>query len=227
MLKTPEPSTAERFVRAGWWAAVAYCVLNAGFAVSVALRELLSLVGLTAGGAGRTAPPLFVVHVLAGAIALTAGTLQLRFAGRLLARRPRLHRVIGRGYVWAAWVTSAGGLALAAVFEVGVIGTLAFGVWAVGWSATTAIALRHARARRIQPHRRWMVRSYAFCLVFATFGIWHPIVAALDLSRPAVYALALLLSIGPNVAVAELWLRRTDRGKPEGRSAAHAASSMR
>src|SRR4051794_33488857 len=82
------------------WTAVAGTALFGLFAWYSAIVELLSLTGVVHQAPGRAAPPLFVLHALAGGVALTAAALQLRLAPRLLNSRPALHRAIGRTYIW-------------------------------------------------------------------------------------------------------------------------------
>jgi len=189
------------------YAAVAACVLYGVFAWYSAAVELLSMLHVTPAPPSRAASPLFVVHAFAGGIALTAGAVQLKLARRLLRTKPRLHRTIGRTYVTAAGITTAGGLATAALFDVGSIGKAAFVVWATGWVAATALAVRHARAGRFANHRRWMIRSFALAAVFLTFDVWRMGLAGLGLPRSVAYSLGLLLTAALDLAVAELWIR--------------------
>jgi hypothetical protein len=193
------------------WAGVALCAFYSAFGVYAALAELLSLSGLANASPGRAAPPMFVFHALTGSVALLAAAVQLRLASRLLSSRPRVHRVIGRTYVVAAWVTSAGGLVVAGFFDVGWVGRAAFGAWAIVWSTATAVAFIRVRARRFGEHREWMLRSFALALVFMTFDLSRSALASLGLSRTTVYPLGLLLSAAVSLAVAELWIHRSRR----------------
>jgi hypothetical protein len=150
---------------------------------------------------------MFVVHTLSGAVALVAAAVQLKIAGRVLLHNPRTHRALGRIYVGAAWITSLAGLATAARFDAGPAGQAVFAIWAVSWFAATAVAVRHIRAGQTWLHRTWMIRSVALALVFATFSLVHPAVAAAISLRVVVYPVALLISGGLNLALAEGWLR--------------------
>jgi uncharacterized membrane protein len=185
------------------WLAVGVCLLYAGFAVAVVVDEAAEVLG---GGSDRSAPALFLVHALAGAIALAAGAVQLRLAGTWARRRPALHRALGRGYAGAAWMTSAGSLVVVASFDVSVVSRVLFVLGAVLWFGSTTVAVRHVRAGRVARHREWMVRSYALALFFLTFSVWQPL-----LPGPAGYPVAVFLSWALNLAAAELWLRRRAR----------------
>ena len=191
------------------WIGVAICALYSGFGVYVAMSELLSLAGLVQVPADRAAPPVFVLHALTGSVALVCAAVQLRVAPRLLSSRPRVHRAIGRTYVVATWITSAGGLVTVAFFDIGWAGKVAFAAWAISWSAATAVALQRVRAGRFSEHREWMLRSFALALVFMTFDISRSAFASLGLTRTAVYLLGLLLSSAASLAIAELWIHRS------------------
>ena len=106
---------------------------------------------------------LLIVHALAGLTALLAGPLQ--FSDTIRRRWPRLHRRTGWTYIVA--------VAIAAPLA-GYIGTtylpaqfrMEQPVQAGGWFLATAIALICILRRNVPLHRAWMMRSYAFCLIF-------------------------------------------------------------
>lgn len=191
------------------WSGVTICSLYGAFGVYTATVELLSLVGWAHVPPGRAVPPLFVLHALTGSVALIAAAVQLRVASRLLGSRPRVHRAIGRTYVLAAWVTSAGGLVVAGFLDVGWVAKVAFAAWAISWAAATAVALNRVLTRRFSEHREWMLRSFALATVFMTFDLSRSAVGSLGLSRTAVYSLGLLLSATVSMLVAELWIQRS------------------
>lgn len=215
----PRPSRERSWPRALraflGWTGVAACALYGGFGFYAAVVELLSLAGVADAPPSRAAPPLFVLHAVTGGVALVAGALQLKLAHRLLRKRPRAHRVIGRTYLVATWVTCAGGLGTTAFFDVGWAGRTVFAVWSISWSAATAIALRRVRAGRFGEHRKWMIRSFALALVFLTFDISRSVFVGVGLPRTVVYPLGLLLSATVGLGVAELWIRRT-KTRPRG-----------
>lgn len=104
-------------------------------------------------------------HVLPALIVLVGGTLQLWPA--LRRRWPALHRWLGRAYLAAvALVTAAG------VFMTLRRGTPHAAAWgallnAAVISFSAVMALRHARARELDAHRRWALRLY-----LAALGVW-------------------------------------------------------
>lgn len=110
---------------------------------------------------------VFGLHVIFAALITAAGLLQLIPAIR--RRAPRFHRWVGRTYLGAAVVMAAGGLIM--VWVRGAPGDfsqhVAISLNAMIILACAGIALHHARARRIDLHRRWALR-----LFLAVSGVW-------------------------------------------------------
>jgi uncharacterized membrane protein len=190
------------------WAAVVVCALFGFWGLSVAASEGLAMLGLAEGSPDRSAPPFFLAHAAVGGVALIAGSLQLRLADRLLRRRRRIHRAVGRIYLWGAWITSLGGLPVAASFDANLAGRLMFAAESLLWFAATTIAYRRIRHGEVLEHRRWMIRSYALALFVVTFGVLDPLLEASALPENTGEAIAVFLSWSLNLAAAELWLRR-------------------
>ena len=106
-------------------------------------------------------------HGLAGACAILLGPMQ--FSDRLRQRFTKLHRVVGRVYVFGALVAAPIGVYIQYLDER--VGgprtfTAAAAVDAFLLMTTTAIAFVFAIQRKIQLHRQWMTRSYAVAIVF-------------------------------------------------------------
>jgi uncharacterized membrane protein len=206
------PGTSPRAIRARLssavgWLAVGLVAVYAAFAVAMAVTEISALLGATPQAKPRAVPPLFVLHTLTGAVALTAGALQVRLGRPGSIRRVRIHRLLGRCYVAGALITSVAGLATAAFFDVGPIGKAVFAVWATLWVTTTTVALQRIRAGRVTDHRRWMIRSFALALVFAAFDPVRQALESAGLPRTVVYALGLATSMTLTLATAETWIR--------------------
>jgi uncharacterized membrane protein len=127
-----------------------------------------------------------LLHVGGGVTALAVGPWQL-WTG-LRARRPALHRAIGRVYVVAVLAAAAGGLLLAPVSLGGPLAHLGFSVLALALLATTAMAFVSIRQRRVAAHRAWMLRSYSLVFAAVTFRLWLAVLGAADLPFDEVYA---------------------------------------
>lgn len=108
-----------------------------------------------------------VLHVLFTTLVILGGALQL--LPQLRQRAPQLHRWNGRFYLLGVTVLAVGGLIM--VWTRGTVGGLtqhlSLSLNAVLILAFAALALHHARARRIEQHKRWALR-----LFLAVSGVW-------------------------------------------------------
>jgi uncharacterized membrane protein len=185
-------------------------MLNAVACAGVALfsyRYLLDL-GLVPPEIANNAfrRPWLVVHVTFAATALLVGPIQ--FWPNLRKRVPALHRALGRIYAVGCLAGGIAGLPLALGSTAGPIATAGFGMLAVGWIATTALAWRTALKRDFAAHRAWMIRSFALSLAAVTLRIYLGLVPLLPFSFADAYRAISFLCWVPNVFVAELYLRR-------------------
>lgn len=160
--------------------------------------------GLGSFRAGQTV--LLAVHVSLGPVALALGAIQ--FLPKLRASRPTLHRWIGRIYVAAVGMAGVSGLLIAPSVPGGWVSATGFGLLAVLWLISTALAFTHARARRIVDHRQWMIRSFALTFAAVTLRLYLPMFFAGGLDYDAAAPLLAWLCWVPNLIVAELLLRR-------------------
>ena len=115
-----------------------------------------------------------VPHLLGGITALIAGLVQLWLG--LTQRVGRLHRALGKVYVIAITVGSAGGFYL--VFTLS--GQIAYrsGLFFlnIAWLVTTGMALYAIHRRRLEQHREWMLRSYTVTFAFVSYRLGEAIV---------------------------------------------------
>jgi len=153
--------------------------------------------------------PWLAVHAAAAATALLVGPLQFR--SQLRARRPKLHRVLGRVYVTGCLVGGATGLLLAVGMTTGPVGTAGFSSLAVVWLFATARAWRLAVRRALAQHREWMIRSFALTFAAVTVRVYLPISETLPVELDDAYRAIAFLSWVPNLIVAELYLRARRR----------------
>jgi len=107
-------------------------------------------------------------HGLAGACALLLGPMQ--FSDSLRRRYTKLHRLVGRVYVFGAVIAAPLGSYIQYRFNERSGSSRSFSIATVVdatlWMTTTAIALFFARRGKILQHRQWMTRSYAVAIVF-------------------------------------------------------------
>lgn len=162
-----------------------------------------------------------LTHVFAASLALLLGPLQ--FWPGLRQRMPRLHRTLGRIYLGiGVGVGGLAGLYMSQFAATGTIARLGFGVLAIAWLLTGAMALRAIRRGVVAEHRGWMLRNFALTLAAVTLRIELPLALAIGLPFPQVYPVIAWLCWLPNLFAAEWMLRRgpiaaqaaTDRGGP-------------
>ncbi len=153
--------------------------------------------------------PWLTVHAAAAATALLVGPLQFR--SQLRARRPKLHRVLGRVYVTGCMVGGATGLLLALGATTGPVSTAGFGSLAFVWFFATARAWRLAVRRDLAHHREWMIRSFALTFAAVTLRLYLPVAQTLPVELDDAYRAISFLCWVPNLGLAELYLRTRRR----------------
>ncbi|MGI9103129.1 MAG: DUF2306 domain-containing protein [Terriglobales bacterium] len=123
------------------------------------------------------------IHALFGALAMVLGVFQ--FSNRLRARYLKVHRTLG--YVYVASVFIAGPFAIPVAMRVDTLSLVAASaVQSFGWMITTAIALYCVRSGNVAQHRRWIIRSYPFAMVFTVARILIPIPPIFRLGWPGI-----------------------------------------
>jgi len=160
----------------------------------------------------RAAMPWAVVAHLAGGLsAMALGPWQ--FSTRLRARAINVHRWLGRGYVVAVLIGGLGALVLAPTSQEGLVTHVGFGLLAILWLHATVQAYRSIRARDVESHRRWMIRSFALTLAAVTLRIELPLQLAAGIPFHDAYQVVAWLCWVPNLVVAEWIVLRYERGR--------------
>ncbi|HEX2817772.1 MAG TPA: DUF2306 domain-containing protein [Phenylobacterium sp.] len=190
-------------VSTGAWALLA--LLSLGIAVGSYRYLLPGTPGIPPGIADNLMRhPWLILHAGLAATALTLGPFQ--FVTRLRTALPRVHRWMGRVYVFACLIGGAAGLMLAWGTSAGPIAQGGFGTLGVLWIVCAAQAWRLALARRFVEHRRWMVRSFALTFAAVTLRLYLPFAAMTDHSFMEGYRAISWLCWVPNLLIAELYL---------------------
>ncbi len=151
----------------------------------------------------------FWIHVFTSMLPLLAGFTQ--FAPWILARRPAIHRLMGRVYVFSVcFVTGPASLVMAFYANGGIASRIAFATLAILWLATTGMGWRRVLKRDFGRHREWMIRSYALTLSAITLRAWkYGIVLVFEPPPMDVYRVVAWLGFVPNLLIAEWWIRRS------------------
>lgn len=154
----------------------------------------------------RSHPVAIGTHIYASSLALLLGPFQ--FVQGLRARRPALHRWMGRIYLGVG-VAVGGGAGLYMSYHAfgGLTGKLGFACLALAWLYTGARAYAAVRAGDIAAHRCWMMRNFALTLAAVTLRLYLPPVFIFQLPFAPAYAFIAWACWVPNLIVAE-WLVR-------------------
>ncbi len=100
----------------------------------------------------------------AGILAMLSGPIQ--FSSRLRQRSPRVHRVLGRVYVFSVFTAVFFVFLMLLHLRLSVPTIIANLIQSSCWFLSTLAAFLTARNRHIVQHRQWMVRSYAVTFTF-------------------------------------------------------------
>lgn len=158
------------------------------------------------------------LHAFFGALAMAMGAFQ--FSNRLRARYLQVHRLMGYVYVVSVFIASP--FAIPVAMKIDSLSLVAASaVQSFGWMITTAIALYCVRAGNIAQHRRWMMRSYPFAMVFTVARVIVPIPPILKMGftgiEMVVWSTIALAAILPNILIE--WPEITARRRPKAASA--------
>ncbi|MEI7586156.1 DUF2306 domain-containing protein [Runella sp.] len=146
----------------------------------------------------------FYGHIIGGVLALSIGPFQ--FLKNFRHRNLKLHRGIGKIYVFAILAGSICAFYAAFYASEGLVAQTGFAALAIAWFFTTFRAYQAIRAKDLESHKRWMVRSYACTMAAVTLRIWLPLgTFGLHFSFHDMYRAVAWLCWVPNLLVAE-WL---------------------
>jgi len=154
----------------------------------------------------------FFVHAFTSIFVLLAGFTQ--FSRWLLRNKPRLHRILGYGYVInILMVTGPAAFLMSFYANGGLSSQIAFVLLSVLWIGSTAMALYKALKKDFRAHRYFMMRSFALTLSALTLRIWKVLLANFtDLPPLERYRVIAWLGWTLNLLVAE-WLIYRDEQK--------------
>ncbi|MBL0729787.1 DUF2306 domain-containing protein [Piscinibacter sp. HJYY11] len=178
------------------YAFLAYALLPAGVHVGEPMQEVY-----------RLNPIVIHTHAFAAGLALLLGPWQ--FSSRLRARRPQLHRWVGRIYLVAGIVVGGvSGLLLSRLAQGGWVAQLGFACLAIAWLYTGYRGYRAIRRGERAQHRRWMLRNHALTLAAVSLRLYIPLFLASGVPFELAYPVIAWICWVPHLLIAQWWLGR-------------------
>ncbi|MCR8845619.1 DUF2306 domain-containing protein [Paenibacillus sp. SC116] len=101
------------------------------------------------------------IHVVFACIALVSGL--LNFSTWLLHNNRKFHRVNGYIYVVSVFMVALTSGYMAPYSTGGKASSIAFNMLNIIWPFMTGMAIISIRKKRLLQHRKWMIRSFAYC----------------------------------------------------------------
>ena len=193
------------------------CVIGAAACAHATAR----VVGWVPPGKLPLYPAWAAIHFASATAFLALAPLQ--FWAGLRARRPQVHRTLGRIGVAVGAVMAASGLAVVYDAPGRTIAELIFmTVFSAAYRACLGLGLRAAMARDLGVHRAWMTRMTATALTPITQRLlFPPLAATIGIDGMAtfwqLFVSAAWIAWGLNMTIAEAWLhgrRSTPRPLP-------------
>jgi hypothetical protein len=146
------------------------------------------------------------VHVIAACMAMISGA--VNFSARIMRKNRLFHRINGYVYVISALLVNVTSGYMAPYATGGEINSVAFNFLNIVWFGVTIAALVQIRRKQVDKHRKWMVRSYAFCFTnplihMIAFVLYNWLGIAYELS----YTIGVYGSIVSNIILAEVVIK--------------------
>ena len=140
-------------------------------------------------------------HVFASLVALALGPLQL--SPKLRSRNISLHRALGRIYLFGVLIGGIAGLSISRIAFGGFVSMVGFGCLAILWLFTALMALQSIRQKKIDLHRRWMIRNFSLTFAAVTLRIYLGLFFAAAVPFETFYPVLAWISWVPNILFAE------------------------
>lgn len=164
------------------------------------------------GNIFNTTPIAGYAHMALGGIAMLIGPFQ--FVTKLRVKYTGLHRWFGRVYVASVLLSAVAGFALALTATGGLVAKVGFATMAIIWFYSATLAFTSIRAKQVEAHKRWMIRSYALTLSGVTLRVYLGLFFASGMSFSEFYPVLAWISWVPNLLIVEWFiLQRGQRAK--------------
>lgn len=148
-------------------------------------------------------------HIIPSMVAILLGPFQ--FHRGLRNRRRGLHRWLGRFYLGGVLLGGLAGLYMAFFSFAGLAAQLGFGLLALAWLGSGAMAYSTIRQGNFEAHRAWMIRNYALTFAAVTLRLYTRTFIGLGYLAPDFHHINAWLCWVPNLIVAEYIIYRQQR----------------
>jgi uncharacterized membrane protein len=150
-----------------------------------------------------------MLHRLGGTLYMVMGVLQFNKTFR--ARRPQVHRWVGRVFILLSFAAAISGMTMAYTHGMaGIVELVPSVVFGALMILATARAYLYARKREFAQHREWMIRSFSIGLGVATIRILYMVgIATTSLTPTQLIGVTFWLGWLMTMAAGEWWLRQT------------------
>ncbi len=145
-----------------------------------------------------------LIHIIGAMFPIIIGPFQF-LPQSVTKRYLKLHRWLGKTYMLGILLGGLGGLYMAFLAYGGFIARLGLANLAILWLFSGYMAYKHIRNRKIQLHRRWMIRNYALTFAAVTLRLWQVVFELIGVEFTQAYIIVAWLSWIPNLMVAE-WI---------------------
>ncbi|SHN33255.1 DUF2306 domain-containing protein [Gracilibacillus kekensis] len=151
---------------------------------------------------------MLYIHAFSSLLALALGPFLL--SEKIRNKNRERHKLFGKVYLSCILFGGLTGFYLAFEATGGLISTLGFGFLAFFWLVTGSMAFYKIKQRKIQQHRKWMIRNYSLTFAAVTLRLWLPlfVLTAGVENYETSYTIISWLSWVPNLLVAELYVRK-------------------
>lgn len=165
------------------------------------------------------------IHAVFASIALLVGPWQ--FLPGIRARHLALHRVLGRIYAVAILIAWLASIPIGLHAQTGAVASAGFLTLGLCWIVATGGAVFKVLHGDVLAHRRWMIRSYALTAAAITLRLYLGLATATHLPFDTAYPIIAWLCWLPNLAVAEILVRRSGqvRAHAKEQAASHLSTS--
>lgn len=153
----------------------------------------------------------FYIHVFSAILTLLAGFTQ--FSTLILAKHKKLHKAMGKVYVWNIFLINFPVGFIMAIYANGYMPSkIAFLILDCLWFAFTLKAIVEIKRNNIQAHKNYMIRSYALTCSALTLRTWKLILSSTLVIDPVtLYMIDAWLGFVPNLLFAEWLIRRKSK----------------